>query len=159
MGIHGSFGILLERDKDLIYVSSSSNGMPENMGEFVLSVLRAEGIEGLLVEMRDNDLERVDHEDEQLFTVSSMEQFQEWTFSEWTYLYRQMLDSLLVCYPAKVGESEGGLDIIGQNPYAKHSYELTALLEVPIRGTETVMDVWRRTKSLKRVGVHLTLYE
>lgn len=158
MGTHGSFGMVLERDKDLIYVTCTSNGMPENMGESLLSILRMEGIEGLICAMRDSDLERVDHEEEQLFTVASMCQIDEWTFSEWTYLYRRRTDSLLVCYPAKVGEEKGNLGITGKNPYAKEPYALSVLLEVPIGGTETVMDVWQRTRSLKRIGTHLTTY-
>jgi hypothetical protein len=158
MGTHGSFGILLERSKDFIYVTCSSNGSVECMGESLLSILRTEGIEGLICAMRDSDLERVDHKDDPIFSVSSMEQYQEWTFSDWTYLYRKRTDSLLVCYPERIGEEKGNLGITGQNPYAKERAALSVLLEVPVCGTETVMDVWGRTRSLKRVGRYLTVY-
>lgn len=153
MGTHGSFGILLERAKDIIYVTSNSNGMLECMGESILSILRTEGIEGFICAMRDNE----DHDSEYLFSASSEEQMQEWTFSEWTYLYRKRTDSLLVCYPERLGKEKGNLGIIGQNPYAKGQVALSILLEVPVCGTENVMDVWHRTRSLKRVGIHLTL--
>jgi len=156
MGTHGSFGILLEREKDIIYVSDSSNGAPECMGEDLLCTLRREGIEGFISEMRDNE---IDVEGEYLFSASSMEQMQEWTFSEWVYLYRQRTDSLLVCYPERLGKEKGNLGITGQNPYAKGQAALSILLEVPVRGTDTVMSVWERTRSLKRVGLYLTLYK
>lgn len=159
MGTYGSFGVLLERDKDLIYVTSTSNGMPENMGENLLSILRIEGIEGLLCAMRDNDLERVDHPDSQLFTVASDEgNINEWTFSEWIYLYRERTESLLVCYPTSIGKEKGNLGITGQNPYAKEPYALSVLLDVFVYGSYDVMGLWRRTHSLKRVWRYLTLY-
>ncbi|MCK4308032.1 hypothetical protein KAW50_07415 [candidate division WOR-3 bacterium] len=153
MGTHGSFGILLEDPKDIIYVTENSDGMPENMGESLLSILREDSVEGLLCAMRDVSTR---WEDMRL-SIASNEDFQEWTYSEWIYLYRHRTDSLLVCYPSPLKETKTDLHILGQNPYDKHPYSIFVLLEIPIKGTENVMDVWHRTRSLKRVGIHLTL--
>ena len=155
MGTHGSFGLLLEESKDIIYVTENSDGMPENMGESLLSVLREDGVEGLLCVMRDAAIRWEDMG----LSISSIEDFQEWAFSEWTYLYRQRTDSLLMCFSARKGEEKGNLGITGQTGYSKYTYALSILLEVPIKGTETVMDVWDRTRDLKRVGLYLTLYK
>ena len=155
MGTHGSFGILLEQINDFIYVSCHSDGMPENMGEFLLDILRTEGVGRYIEAMVESDLERVDHLECPIFTLSSEEEWNEWTFSEWIYMYRRKTESLLVCYPDSKG---GDIDLIGKNPYGKHMYMPTILIEVPVRGTETVMDMYRRKRSLKRVGTHLTLY-
>jgi hypothetical protein len=160
MGTHESFGILLERSKDLIYVTSSSDGMPESMGEWLLSVLRIRSVEGLLEAMRDNDTERVDHPDSQLLVVASDEgDINEWTFSEWIYLYRQRTESLLVCYlVVHLEDMIGDLYISGNNPYGGQ-YWLSVLLDVYIYGSDDVMGLWRRTRSLKRAGRYLTLYK
>jgi len=157
MGTHGSFGILLERIKDIVYVSVTSNGTPENMGEYLLSVLRTGGVAGYLEAMVSSDLERVDHLERSIFTVASEEELPEWTFSEWVYLYKPRTECFLVCYPDTVGKEKGNLGITGQNPYAKELYALSVLLEIPINETETIMEMYFRKRDLKKKGLYLTL--
>lgn len=155
MGTHGSFGVYFKNPKDMFYITQTSDGMPENLGEYLLSVLRTEGIVGYMEAMRDA---AVTWEDSG-FDLASNEEMPEWTFSDWVYLYRHWTGELLVCYPECIGKEKGNLGITGKNPYSKYTAALSILLEVAIWGTETVMDVYRRTRSLKRVGRYLTLYK